>query len=285
MSEAARRSIVRVPLIVAAGSRFDKYKPEQEREVRKAEVKEDKALEQLRAAWRNFGYEEGRKDWEKTNYKIALEQVKGISCSAKDIENFCIALAEFQDEMRFPHKAGYLLSALINNGKDSDYVIHVQHLSQAIWWVGYENTKNIVVNGDVGYSVGQYMKGGLITVNGNAGSQVGTTMEGGTIAVNGNAGWHVGSVMKGGTIVVDGNVGDEVGFGMEGGTIVVNGNAGRRIGEIMRGGTITVKGNAGNDVGDFMRNGEIHMEGDYKGLSKIIEGGKIYHKGVLIVDK
>jgi len=48
------RRIVRVNPVVSLGSRFGKYKPEEEKEVRKVEVKEDKVLKQLKAAWRKF---------------------------------------------------------------------------------------------------------------------------------------------------------------------------------------------------------------------------------------
>jgi len=53
----------------------------------------------------------------------------------------------------------------------------------------------------------------------------------------------------------------------------------------MEDGIITVKGDAGKLVGDGMRGGAIHVEGHYEKLGGGIKGGKIYHKGVLIVGK
>jgi hypothetical protein len=53
----------------------------------------------------------------------------------------------------------------------------------------------------------------------------------------------------------------------------------------MEKGSITVIGDAGNNIGEGMRGGEIHLEGDCSGLSGSIVGGRIYHKGNLIVDK
>lgn len=220
MTEATvERRIIRVPPVVAFGSRFGRYKPEEEKEVRKVEVKADRVLEQLIAAWKKLG--DGRR------YGDALRYVADIDYSAKDVENFSITLAEFQDEERFADKAGYLLSALVNNGKDTEYVIHTHHLSQKIDYLGYANTKNILVDGDAGNFVGQLMKGGKITVNGKAGEGAGM--------------W-----LAGGAIIVNGNVDCSVGLGMTGGEISING-----------------------EIGSIVLVGQ----------------GKIYHKGVLIVDK
>jgi hypothetical protein len=38
-------------------------------------------------------------------------------------------------------------------------------------------------------------------------------------------------------------------------------------------------------IGHDMKGGEVHFNGDYEGISDEIKGGKIYHKGKLIVDK
>jgi len=230
MSEAvAVERKIRVPPVLAFGSGFGKYQPETERDVRKVDVKPDEVLEQLKAAWKKVKMLRncGKIDLDGT-YNKALEQLKGIRYSANDVENFSIALVEFQDEEYFEFKTGLFLSALINNGKDADYAIQIQHLNQAIHHLGQRNIKNIVVNGD--------------------------------------AGWCVGAVMKGGTIVVNGDASWGAGYEMEGGRI-------------------TVAGGAGHEVGWEMKGGEIHVEGNYCRTSSCVQGGKIFHKGVLIVDK
>jgi len=260
---ATERRIVRVPPAVAFGSGFGKYKPEAEKDVRKVEVKEDRVLEQLKAALRKFEYNDN--EYSDANYKNALGHVKDLVYSAKDVENFSVALAGFQDENRCSEKAGHFLSALINNGKDSEYVIHTRHLNRGIDFLGYGNTKNITVEGDVGVFVGENMRCGTITVNGSAGEYAGAKMEGGTITVNGNALHWVGNEMKGGKITV-------------------NGNVPRGIGWHMQGGSITVNGNAKDVIGKEMKGGEIHLEGDYESIAEKLEKGKIYHKGKLIVD-
>jgi len=235
----------KMPVSLALGSKFDKYKPEEEKEVRKLDAREEEVLMQLKAAWKGFRH--GSPTTEE-DYKNASEQVRAISYSARDVENFSIVLAEFQDEEKFSERAGIFLSALINNGTDSDYVIHTQHLSQATSELGYRNIKNIIVDGDAGEWVGLDMKEGSITVHGNVKVRLGNDMLGGTITVNGDVDAYVGSSMKGGCIIVNGYGGDSAGLAMKG--------------------------------------GEIHLNGDYEPIMKVnVFGGKIYHKGVLIVDK
>lgn len=63
---------------------------------------------------------------------------------------------------------------------------------------------NIVVYGDVGDSVGQLSKGGLILIDGNMGSHAGLYMLSGDIIVTGDAGEYTGDWMIGGNIYVAG---------------------------------------------------------------------------------
>ncbi|NYZ74268.1 hypothetical protein H0O00_03935 [Candidatus Micrarchaeota archaeon] len=285
---------------LAMANRFSRYKPEEEKAVRKVEVVEDETLKKIKEAWKACNY-----DFDSAHtYAKMLEAVKKLEYSAKDVENFSIALAEFQDEEMFPDKAGLFFTVLINYGKDSDYVIHTAHLAEPIDYLGYYNTKNITVKGNTRYRVGYGMKGGTIAVEGNAGQFVGETMkcgiitvggnaddnvgemmEGGTIRVNGNAGKLVGWFMRSSVITVEGNVGDKVGYCMSDGHITVGGNADHEVGASMGSGTITVGGNVGDNTGYKMVGGEIHLNGGYGGISEGIIHGKIFHKGKLIVDK
>jgi len=242
---------VRVMGRILHGGKSDVVRPTQHgfgrrgpKEEEKLEAREAEVLRQLKITWKKFEYAEAK---HKENYKNIAAHLKGTRYSAKDVENFSLALAEFQRETYFPEKAGFFLSALINNSRDADFVIHTRHLSQRIDNLGYGNTKNITVEGNAGYAVGYAMKGGTITVNGNADFVLG--------------------------------------FGMKAGAIIVNGNAGSDIGWGMQGGAITVNGNAEAGVGDVMFGGEIHLNGKHKGLGNRILGGKIYHNGKLIVDK
>ena len=70
--------------------------------------------------------------------------------------------------------------------------------------------------------------------------------------------------------------------GMEGKTVTFIGDL-DGVGDGMESGRVIVKGNAGI-VGNGMLGGEIHIEGEFKKITGVI-GGKVYHKGKLVVDK
>ncbi|NYZ74132.1 hypothetical protein H0O00_03240 [Candidatus Micrarchaeota archaeon] len=185
---------------LAMANRFQRYTPETEYRTVPLEVKEDETLKRLKEAWKACSHTGNPEK----DYPKMLKIVKKLEYSAKDVENFNIALAGFQSEKMCSSKAGLFLSALINNCKDSDFVIHTNHLVESISYLGFKNTKNITVKGNTGDVVGINMKGGTITVKGNAGKE---------------GGWG----MKGGTITVEGDAGELVGFGMEGGSIRLEG--------------------------------------------------------------
>ena len=167
-------------------SKFGKYKPEEEKVVRKVEVIEDKTLKQLKTAWKEFKYDENSKD--PTNYECAMKATKALKCSASDVEKFSLAMMEFQGAKSVSYKTGLFLSALINNGKENDYVIHTTHLDARIALIGHRNTKNITVEGDAGMWCGFEMEGGSIIVRGDAGNWCGYLMKGGSIHVDGEIG-------------------------------------------------------------------------------------------------
>ncbi|NYZ74489.1 hypothetical protein H0O00_05070 [Candidatus Micrarchaeota archaeon] len=258
----ARREIVlpNAPALAMA-NRFSRYKPETERAVRKVEVVEDETLKQMKEAWKKCSHTSSPA----TDYAKMLEFAQKLECSAKDIENFSLALVEFQSENRFSDRVAIFLSALINKSKETEFVIHTNHVAQPIHNLGYKNAKNITVEGNASNYVGYLMKDGIIIMHGSSGENVGYYMEGGIIKVNGDVGNYLAHCMKGGIIKVNGNAGDFVG-------------------ESMRGGIITTEGDTGH-LGWDMQGGEIHLNGDYGNISNVIDHGKIFHKGKLIVDK
>jgi hypothetical protein len=229
---------------MAVSKRFGRFKDEDEKAVRAPQVIEDQTLKRLKEAWQSVKYVGYLIE---ANYREVLDAIKGVNYSSTDVEKFCVALAEFQDEDQFSSNAGIFLSALINNCTDNDFVINTRHFSEGIALLGYQNTKNILVSGDVGAALGLEMKCGTITVRGNAG--------------------------------------ESVGIDMIGRRITVEGHSGMRLGAGMLGGIIEVKGNAGQLVGTGMRGGEIRIEGECEGLPHGIAGGKIYHKGKMILPR
>ena len=127
------RSAQKIPALTAVSSVFGRYKPEERHEIRQADVEGGETRRQLGEAWKNYKWD-GNLD---ARWVEVCDLVRNLICSAKDVENFSIALAEFQDEKDFSEKAGLFLSALINNGKDNDYIIHTKHLEKKINFIGH----------------------------------------------------------------------------------------------------------------------------------------------------
>ena len=264
--------------IAAASSKFGRFRPETEEKIREHQARPSPVLEDMKKAWAAC------EEIDHNNYDMSISRMliaKNPRFSAKDIEVFSIALAGFQDEEHFPYKAGLFLSALINRSEDSEFVIHTSHLSKPVNTLGYRNTKNIAVDGDVGHGVGSRMKDGSITIDGNADNKVGQRMGGGIIAVAGKAGDSIGHEMTGGIITVGGDAGESVGGWMQNGAITVRGYVGPGAGKYMRAGTIRIGGDAGDSVGTAMSGGTIIVEGgagDWAG-SDMVNGTIIVGKG------
>jgi len=271
--------LAEVPRPVAAtavSKRFGWFKVEVEKAVRVPKIIEDQTQKQIIEAWLNVRWKH-QKGVSKEDYMGCLKEIRDIRYTAKDVEKFSIMLEIFKESEDFAWRAGLYLSALINNCPENDFAIHIGHIDKKIESIGYQNTKNITVDGDAGNYLAIYMAGGRITVEGNTGI-AGQWMENGEIVINGNCGRFLGYGMKGGKIAVKGNTEDGVGLEMENGEITINGNCGNTLGQQMKGGKIIVKKNAGDNVGHMMEGGELRVEGEHEGLSKYTFGGKIYHK-------
>jgi len=240
---------------------FSPFKPESEQQVRKKEVKTDTAAEKIKKAWKGI---KRHGAWD-IHYAGCLERIKKIDYSAKDVEAFSLALSGSLEEKYFSENAGMFLSALINNCKESSFVIHTTHLGE-IEHIGYKNTKEIVVRGDAGQYLGNSMICGTISVNGNTDGMCGNEMENGTIIVEGNASYGVGCLMVGGTLIV-------------------KKDTDHNVGQFMRGGSIIVEGFADENIGREMEGGEIHLNGTYGSIYHMIFGGRIFHKDERIFPK
>ena len=186
----------------SASDNFGRYKREKKQKVRSFAHEENKVVQQLKDLFRNYNWSGAIVD--DSNYPEILALIKDIKYSAKDVELFSIALAEFQDHPLFSGKAGFFLSALINGGAETNYTLHLEHLEEELCFLGYQNTKNIRIIGNAGIWVGVGMLNGTITIEGNARFQLGMSMRGGTIILNGDAHLEVGAFMRGGEIHLNG---------------------------------------------------------------------------------
>jgi len=243
---------------MAADKRFGRYRKENKQTIREPERKLNEKLEQLRKVWEKFEFScvdlgNDPSEGKKRNYRNALIALRGMPMTAKDIEGFSLAVLPnvFQKWDGVGDKAGFLLSAMINNCMERDFIVHTQHIAFELNYLGYRNSKNIIVIGNAGSGLGCEMSKGSILVKGSVTNYVGIDMNGGSITVEGDAGYEVGSSMKTGIIIIQGNTSHSVGADMKGGQIYIEGN---------------IESIARSNV-------------DY------IKHGKIFHKGKLIVDK
>lgn len=174
-------------------------------------MKTTSAVAQLTEIWKGYTYTTEPLNYTaQRNYEAICELIKGVEYTAADVQEFSKSLAEFSKEKHFCDKAGIFLSALVNMGSDTDYVIDVRDfpITKEPCILGYKNDKNLTVYGQVGSNFGALMKGGTARLMGSVIGQVGTNMTGGTLTVEGNARSSVGPGMgKDATIEVNGEIG------------------------------------------------------------------------------
>jgi formylmethanofuran dehydrogenase subunit C len=282
---------------------FDSLDREKEQGVdRRIEVKRDEKLEEI-TGYFEYILEYG---WLKNlSYRESYGRMSERPVySSKEIEKFSLAIGKYQESKEFDSSYGILLSSLINQSNDKYFILHTGYLTTYPNYIGYLNSKNIIIKGNAGDSLGQEMQkgsiivegdtkyyagsnmnGGLIEITGNVKNSLGYEMKGGKIIVRGNAGMDTGNSMINGEIIVFGNADRELGRWMDGGVIRVYGEAGDNLGSEMEYGKIFIFGNAGNKIGYKMKYGEIHLDGDYDTISKDIQGGNIYHGGKRIIQE
>jgi formylmethanofuran dehydrogenase subunit C len=90
---------------------------------------------------------------------------------------------------------------------------------------------DIVVDGFVGWSVGENLMGGSIRVRGSASQSAGSSAHGGIVMVEGDASLRAGISLKGGTVAIAGDAGAMAGFMAQAGTILIGGDAGHGVGD------------------------------------------------------
>ena len=107
---------------------------------------------------------------------------------------------------------------------------------------GLGSGPDLVVDGFVGWSVGENLMDGIVRVKGNASECAGASGHGGTVIIEGDASSRAGISLKGGTILVGGDVGHMSGFMAQAGTMLIGGNAGAALGDSLYEAVIYVAG-------------------------------------------
>ncbi len=101
---------------------------------------------------------------------------------------------------------------------------------------------DIIVDGFVGWSVGENLMGGTIRVRGSASQSAGASARGGRIVIEGHASLRAGISLKGATVAIAGNAGAMTGFMAQAGTILIGGDAGHALGDSLYEAVIYVQG-------------------------------------------
>ncbi len=101
---------------------------------------------------------------------------------------------------------------------------------------------DIVVDGFVGWSVGENLMGGSVRVRGGASQSAGSSARGGHIFIEGDASLRAGISLKGATLVIAGDTGAMTGFMAQAGTILIGGDAGHALGDSLYEAVIYVSG-------------------------------------------
>jgi methylamine---glutamate N-methyltransferase subunit B len=150
----------------------------------------------------------------------------------------------------------------------------------------------IVVDGFVGWSVGENLMGGLIRVRGSASQSAGSSARGGLIAIEGDASLRAGISLKGGTVAIAGSAGAMSGFMAQAGTILIGGDAGHGLGDSLYEAVIYVGGKVSSLGADAVveemtdedvltvkrlveQTGFDHIEPD--SVTKVASARRLYH--------
>jgi glutamate synthase domain-containing protein 3 len=144
--------------------------------------------------------------------------------------------------------------------------------------VGLSSAVSVTIEGNAGYFVGG-LGGGRdgtgpdIVVNGFVGWAVGENLMGGSIRVRGSASQSAAASARGGTIVVEGDASLRAGISLKGATLAIGGNAGAMSGFMAQAGLILIGGNAGHGLGDSLYEAVIYVAGhiDSLGSDAVIE--------------
>lgn len=196
---------------LCAQKRFEGFKSETEKASHKPVVKDNPVQAALKKAWNAWKFPKESGSFEaKSYYNLLVNNtsiLQALAITAKDVAAFSIYLSGLKAEdndLEFGSKAGIFLSAIIHLSPEKKFNLYLTAMDSHPRFLGYRNSKIILVKGDVGESLGEEMSSGMITVEGNCSHFLGAGMSGGKIHIKGNSGDTTGLSMEGGEIHVDG---------------------------------------------------------------------------------
>ena len=137
--------------------------------------------------------------------------------------------------------------------------------------VGLSSQISVTIEGNAGYFLGGLSgasgnTGPDIVVNGFVGWSVGENLMGGSIRVRGSASQSAGSSARGGRIVIEGDASLRAGISLKGATLAIGGDAGAMSGFMAQSGLILIGGDAGHGLGDSLYEAVIYVAGSIASL-------------------
>jgi len=132
--------------------------------------------------------------------------------------------------------------------------------------VGIDRELDITIDGNAGYFIGGLCDGPAIVVNGFVGWSVGENLMRGTVRVHGNASECAAASSHGGTVIIAGDASSRAGISLKGGTLLIAGDVGHMCGFMAQAGTILVGGDAQDALGDSLYEAVIYVAGTVKSL-------------------
>jgi methylamine---glutamate N-methyltransferase subunit B len=137
--------------------------------------------------------------------------------------------------------------------------------------VGLSSQISVTIDGNAGYFLGGLSgasdgTGPDIVVNGFVGWSVGENLMGGSVRVHGSASQSAGSSARGGRIVIEGDASLRAGISLKGATLAIGGDAGAMSGFMAQSGLILIGGNAGHGLGDSLYEAVIYVAGSIASL-------------------
>lgn len=149
--------------------------------------------------------------------------------------------------------------------------------------VGLTNRITIDITGNAGYFIGALGDGPDIVVDGFVGWSVGENLMCGTVRVKGNASECTGASSHGGTIIIEGDASSRAGISLKGGTIITAGDVGHMSGFMAQAGTMLIGGDAGHALGDSIYEAVIYVAGRVSSLGSDARVEELTEEDVRVV--
>ena len=176
-----------VPPAFAKQNMLEGFQPQKRKQDNNEfQVKENKHVKKICGIFPIYLKAMDKKDDPMDGYDLSVDLinlVKKKGFSSKDIELFCYELKNYESISEYKYHTGIFISALMNLSKDKKFTLYLGDLTKDIFYIGYLNADELIINGDVGSGIGD-AQSGMITLNGDLYGNIHD--QDGTLIINGN---------------------------------------------------------------------------------------------------